>query len=129
MKGNTILLIDDDNRNIFALSAMLRAKGYHTVSALSAKEGLVMAKKQNAPGAILLDMMMPEMDGYEALRILKSDAALEQIPVFAVTAQAMVGDRERCLEAGADEYISKPVDVDALLALLKKHKVVTTHER
>lgn len=129
MKENTVLLIDDDGRNIFALSAVLRSKGFGVLSAFSVPDGLAMVKKEPLPGAILLDMMMPEVDGYEALRMLKSDPDLSLIPVFAVTAQAMVGDRERCLEAGADEYISKPVDVDLLLTLLKKHNVATTHER
>lgn len=129
MEKKSVLLIDDDSRNIFALSAVLRSKGYSILSAFSVPEGLAMLKKQALPGAILLDMMMPEVDGYEALRILKSDPDLSAIPVFAVTAQAMVGDRERCLESGADEYISKPIDVDVLLTLLKKHNVATTHER
>ncbi|HEU4901160.1 MAG TPA: response regulator [Flavisolibacter sp.] len=120
---NSILLIDDDNRNIFALSAVLRAKGYKIVSALSAQEGIARMRSDKGIKVVLLDMMMPDMDGYQALHILKNDSELSAIPVFAVTAQAMVGDRERCLEAGADEYISKPVDVDFLLQLLKAHKV------
>lgn len=122
-KENSILLIDDDNRNIFALSAVLRAKGYKIVSAPSAQEGIERMRSDKGIKVVLLDMMMPDMDGYEALHILKNDSELSAIPVFAVTAQAMVGDRERCLEAGADEYISKPVDVDFLLQLLKAHKV------
>ena len=122
-KENSILLIDDDNRNIFALSAVLRAKGYKIVSAPSAQEGIERMRSDKGIMVVLLDMMMPDMDGYEALHILKNDSELSAIPVFAVTAQAMVGDRERCLEAGADEYISKPVDVDFLLQLLKAHKV------
>lgn len=122
-KEDTILLIDDDSRNIFALSAVLRAKGFEVLSATSAQEGIALLQKQKGIKVVLLDMMMPGMDGYQALSILKGDPDLAEIPVFAVTAQAMVGDREHCLEAGADEYISKPVDVDVLLALLKAHKV------
>ncbi|WP_121357356.1 response regulator [Flavisolibacter nicotianae] len=122
-KENTILLIDDDSRNIFALSAVLRAKGFDVLSAPSAQEGIALLQKQKGIKVVLLDMMMPGMDGYQALSILKTEPDLAEIPVFAVTAQAMVGDRERCLEAGADEYISKPVDVDVLLSLLKAHKV------
>jgi two-component system, cell cycle response regulator DivK len=122
-KENSILIIDDDNRNIFALSAVLRAKGYKTISASSAQDGIERMRSDRGINVVLLDMMMPDMDGYQALHILKNDSDLSAIPVFAVTAQAMVGDRERCLEAGADEYISKPVDVDFLLQLLKAHKV------
>lgn len=118
-----VLLIDDDSRNIFALSAVLRSKGYKVLSAPSAEEGLVILRKQKGIKVVLLDMMMPDMDGYQALAVLKDDPELAPIPVFAVTAQAMVGDRERCLEAGADEYISKPVDVDLLVQLLKAHNV------
>lgn len=122
MEKASILLIDDDNRNIFALSAVLKSKGYTVVTATSAREGIAMMEKNKGIKVVLLDMMMPEMDGYEALRTIKADEALRYIPVFAVTAQAMVGDRERCLQAGADEYLSKPIDVDQLLALLANHE-------
>ena len=125
---NSILIIDDDSRNIFALSAVLRSKGYRTLSAPSAQEGIILMKREKGVSVVFLDMMMPEMDGYQALGILKEDPELAQVPVFAVTAQAMVGDRERCLEAGADEYIPKPIDVDLLLGLLKAHKVGSEHE-
>ena len=118
-----ILIIDDDGRNIFALSAVLRAKGYHVLSAVTAQEGMGLMKKESRIRVVLLDMMMPDMDGYEALAAMKEDPALASVPVFAVTAQAMVGDREKCLAAGADEYISKPVDVDVLLHLLEAHNV------
>jgi CheY-like chemotaxis protein len=83
---------------------------------------MALLKSQKGIKVVLLDMMMPDMDGYQALAVMKADPELAPIPVFAVTAQAMVGDRERCLEAGADEYISKPIDVDLLLDLLKAHK-------
>ncbi|MBB1282745.1 response regulator [Flavisolibacter sp. BT320] len=122
MDKGSILLIDDDSRNIFALSAVLKSRGYSVVTATSAKEGLAIMEKNKGIKVVLLDMMMPEMDGYEALRLIKADETLRQIPVFAVTAQAMVGDRERCLEAGANEYLSKPIDVDQLLALLAGHE-------
>lgn len=122
-KPASILLIDDDSRNIFALSAVLRSRGYTVLTASSAQEGMEVMQKQPGIAVVLLDMMMPEMDGYEALRLMKADKALGAVPVIAVTAQAMVGDRERCLEAGADEYISKPVDMDHLFHLLKAHNV------
>ena len=115
-----ILIIDDDSRNIFALTAVLKAKKYQCLSALSAVKGLELLEENKNIGAVLMDMMMPEMDGYEAIGKMKSNTTLQKIPVIAITAQAMTGDREKCLEAGADGYISKPVNVDELLVLLKK---------
>lgn len=116
-----ILIIDDDSKNIFALNAVLKAKKYHCVSAQSAAEGFrILASNKNI-GIVLMDMMMPEMDGYQAIRLMKEDTALKKIPVIALTAQAMTGDREKCLEAGADGYISKPVNVGELMDVLKKH--------
>ena len=115
-----ILIIDDDSRNIFALTAVLKAKKYQCISAVSAVKGLELLEENKNIGAVLMDMMMPEMDGYEAIGKMKSNTALQKIPVIAITAQAMTGDREKCLEAGADGYISKPVNVDELLVLIKK---------
>ena len=115
-----ILIIDDDSRNIFALTAVLKAKKYQCISAVSAVKGLELLEENKNIGAVLMDMMMPEMDGYQAIGKMKSNTALQKIPVIAITAQAMTGDREKCLEAGADGYISKPVNVDELLVLLKK---------
>jgi len=115
-----ILIIDDDSRNIFALTAVLKAKKYQCLSALSAVKGLELLEENKNIGAVLMDMMMPEMDGYEAIDKMKSDTALQHIPVIAITAQAMTGDREKCMEAGADGYISKPVNVEELLVLLNK---------
>lgn len=116
-----ILIIDDDNRNIFALSAVLKAKGYLCVSALAAEEGLRLLKEQKDIAVVLMDMMMPGMDGYEAIALMSADPELNHLPVIAVTAQAMVGDRERCLNAGASGYISKPVNVEQLTGLLVKY--------
>ena len=115
-----ILIIDDDSRNIFALTAVLKAKKYQCLSALSAVKGLELLEENKNIGAVLMDMMMPEMDGYEAIGKMKNDTTLKNIPVIAITAQAMTGDREKCLEAGADGYISKPVNVEELLVLLNK---------
>jgi CheY-like chemotaxis protein len=116
--GKTILLVDDDARNIFALSAMLKARGFGVKSATSVKEALAILEQDEPIDTILLDMMMPEMDGYEAIPLLKNDERYRHIPLIAVTAQAMAGDREKCLAAGADAYQSKPIDIDALLQLL-----------
>ena len=115
-----ILIIDDDSRNIFALTAVLKAKKYQCISAVGAAKGLELLEENKNIGAVLMDMMMPEMDGYEAIGKMKSNTALQKIPVIAITAQVMTGDREKCLEAGADGYISKPVNVDELLVLLNK---------
>ena len=116
-------IIDDDSRNIFALSALLKAKGYQVLSATGARAGISMMQNGEAGqvGIILLDMMMPDMDGYEAIPAIRAKKALEDIPIVAVTAQAMVGDREKCLEAGADDYVSKPINVDTLIEMLDKY--------
>ena len=113
-----ILIIDDDSKNIFALSAVLKAKKYNCISAISAQQGLKMLSSNKNIGVVLMDMMMPEMDGYEAIGKMKGDDELKDIPIIAITAQAMTGDREKCIEAGADGYISKPVDVNELLEFL-----------
>lgn len=113
-----VLIIDDDARNIFALRATLRARGFECLAAGSAPQGLAFLQESPDIGIVLIDMMMPEMDGYEAIPVIKKKY---DVPVIAVTAQAMVGDREKCLEAGADNYISKPVDVDRLLSILNHY--------
>ncbi len=115
---NKILIIDDDARNIFALTATLKAAGYKSMAASSAVQGLAFLKNDPGISIILLDMMMPEMDGYEAIGKLKD---IRDVYIIAVTAQAMTGDRERCLAAGADEYVSKPINVDKLFRLIDTH--------
>lgn len=117
-RGRKILIIDDDARNIFALTAVLRAKGFGSVSTPSASEGMDRLRSDAEIGLVFMDMMMPDMDGYTAIAQIRSDATLASIPVIAVTAQAMAGDREKCLSAGADDYLSKPIDQDAMLSLL-----------
>jgi CheY-like chemotaxis protein len=116
-----ILIIDDDSRNIFALSAVLKAKGFSTLAASGMEEACEQLRRHPDTAIILADMMMPDTDGYEAIPRLKQAVGLRHIPVIAVTAQAMAGDREKCLAAGADEYIPKPVDVDRLLRLLNEY--------
>ena len=120
MDKKRVLIIDDDSRNIFALSATLRAKSFECLSCMSAKEALQIMNSNEPIDAVLIDMMMPEMDGYEAIPLMKQIAHRNATPIISVTAQAMVGDKEKCLMAGADGYISKPVDVDKLLLLLSK---------
>ncbi|MEO8405520.1 MAG: response regulator [Chitinophagaceae bacterium] len=120
MPGNKILIIDDDNKNIFALTATLRVRKFQTLSALSAKDGIKLIEHDPAIGIVLMDMMMPDMDGYEAIRTIRK-SEYGKLPLIAVTAQAMIGDKEKCLQAGADDYISKPINVDALLLVLNKY--------
>ncbi len=118
MLKKRVLIIDDDSRNIFALTATLKAKGFDCLSCLNAQEALDRLRTDVVIDVILLDMMMPDLDGYDAIPRIKNIASRHDTPIFAVTAQAMVGDREKCLRAGATDYIAKPVDVDRLLSLL-----------
>lgn len=118
MSKKKILIVDDDARNIFALTATLKAKDYDCLSCPGAKEALELLTTDTPVDAVLIDMMMPDMDGYEAMPLIKAIPHRQNIPVIAVTAQAMVGDREKCLAAGADDYISKPIDVDKLIYIL-----------
>ena len=113
-----ILLIDDDSRNIFALNAVLKARGFQCETASTAIEGIEKLNHDATIGIVLMDMMMPEMDGYEAIANIRGNPQTSHIPVIAVTAQAMVGDKERCMAAGANGYVSKPINVDLLLDLL-----------
>ncbi|WP_343706053.1 response regulator [Flavobacterium sp.] len=118
MGKKRVLIVDDDSRNIFAMVNTLKAKSYDCVSCLSAEEALKILKEDSSIDVVLIDMMMPEMDGYEAIPLIKAIPSQESTLVVAVTAQAMAGDKEKCLQAGADAYISKPVDVDKLLQIL-----------
>lgn len=120
MQKKRILIVDDDARNIFALTATLRARSFECLSSSSAPEAIRLLEGGEKVDAVLLDMMMPEMDGYEAIPLLKNIPNRTNLPIIAVTAQAMKGDREKCLQAGADDYISKPIDVDKLLNVLSK---------
>ncbi len=119
LKGTHILLADDDMRTVYAVSALLRGKGAEVLVAENGREALEALAAHPTLGVILMDIMMPEMDGYEALRRLRADARFAKIPAIALTAKAMKGERARCLEAGATEYLTKPVDPARLLTLLK----------
>jgi len=117
-KGRTLLLVDDDMRNTFALAKVLRKKGLIVHLAPGGSEAIVEMESNDAIELVLMDIMMPEMDGYEATKRIRKLAGCAQTPIIAVTANAMVGDKEKCLKAGANDYLSKPVDIDRLLALL-----------
>lgn len=119
--AKSVLIIDDDARNIFALKAVLKSRGYNVISSLNAEETLPLLNKNPEIGIILLDMMMPEIDGYEILGLLRTHNKFSTLPVIAVTAQAMPGDMEKCIEAGANDYIAKPINTDKLLVYLDKY--------
>ncbi|MGO4708688.1 response regulator [Chryseobacterium sp. 2TAF14] len=115
-----ILIVDDDPRNIFALKLTLKSKGYQIESSTMALEAIDMLKNNQDIFVVLMDMMMPEMDGYEAIKIIRNTPEISKVPVIAVTAQAMPEDRQKCLDAGANDYVSKPINVDVLLTALEK---------
>jgi len=115
-----ILIIDDDERNIFALKAVLTSKGFICSTAAGGEPALEVLKKDKTINIALVDMMMPDIDGYELMMLIRKMPSLQQLKLVAVTAQAMPGDKEKCLNAGADDYISKPVDVDELLKIMKR---------
>ncbi|MGJ1244053.1 response regulator [Sphingobacterium sp. UBA7038] len=116
-----ILIIDDEPYNIFALKLVLKSKGYAVLSSASLAEGLEILHQHKNINIVLMDMMMPEIDGYEGIaRIRGSSEIFNNVTIIAVTAQAISGDREKCLSAGADGYISKPIDIDELIPLIEK---------
>jgi CheY-like chemotaxis protein/signal transduction histidine kinase len=116
--GRRLLLVDDDMRTVYALSAALRAKGLDVAVADTGKAALEALDRRADLEVVLMDVMMPEMDGYEAMRRIRSDGRFGKLPIIALTAKAMKGDAERCLAAGANHYLPKPVDVDRLLNLI-----------
>ncbi len=120
LKNKLILLVDDEESNIFALGSYLEAREMEVVVAKNGDDMMFLLNKGVRPDIILLDIMMPVMDGYEALHILKNNISFNKIPVIAVTAKAMKGDREKCIEAGAWDYIAKPVDLKVLLDKLNQ---------
>jgi signal transduction histidine kinase/CheY-like chemotaxis protein len=120
LTGKTVLVADDDIRNIFSLTKVLENHGMDVLTASDGKEALkVLEENSDKVDIVLMDMMMPEMDGYETISRIRKDPKLSYLPVLAVTAKAMMGDREKCIEAGASDYISKPVDSNQLISLLR----------
>jgi CheY-like chemotaxis protein/two-component sensor histidine kinase len=119
LEGRKILIVDDDMRNVYALSTALESEQAEIISAADGKESLEMLKLNPNTQLVLMDIMMPEMDGYEAMRHIRQTLKLDRLPIIALTAKAMAGDREKCIAAGASDYITKPVDIQKLLTLIK----------
>jgi len=119
LKDKTVLIADDDVRNIYSLTKSLENFNMHVISAIDGNEALKQLEANPQIDIVLMDMMMPEMDGYESTKRIKANPRFRNLPVIAVTAKAMTGDREKCIAAGASDYITKPVDIDQLLSLLR----------
>jgi HAMP domain-containing protein/CheY-like chemotaxis protein/predicted transcriptional regulator len=117
--GKTALLVDDDARNIFALSSMLERRGMCVLAATTGSEAINLVESTPDLAIVLVDIMMPEMDGYQTIGAIRAKPAFRRLPIIALTAKAMKGDRERCLEAGASEYLAKPVHTEQLLAAMR----------
>lgn len=119
LKDKKVLIADDDVRNIFSLTKALELHGMKVLPAMDGKEALKVLKQDDSVDVVLMDMMMPEMDGYETIREIRTEQKYKNLPILAVTAKAMMGDREKCIAVGASDYISKPVDIDQLVSLLR----------
>jgi CheY-like chemotaxis protein/HAMP domain-containing protein len=117
--GRTVLLVDDDARNIFALSSVLERRGMEVLTATTGKEAIQILHSTPEVSIVLMDIMMPEMDGYETMQEIRRDERLRRLPIIALTAKAMKGDREKCVAAGATDYLAKPVNTEQLLASLR----------
>jgi CheY-like chemotaxis protein len=118
--GKKVLVVDDDVRNIFAISSILERHGMNVVTANNGQEAIDRVEAEAGVAMVLMDIMMPGMDGYETMRAIRTRPEFRSLPIIALTAKAMKGDREKCIEAGASDYIAKPVHTDQLLALLRQ---------
>ena len=117
--GKKVLVVDDDVRNIFALSSVLERRGMSVLTAGTGREAIATLESTPEVAIVLMDIMMPEMDGYETMQVIRQNEAFRRLPIIALTAKAMKGDREKCLEAGASEYLAKPVNTEQLLSALR----------
>jgi CheY-like chemotaxis protein len=119
LAGAKVLIVDDDIRNIFSLTSVLESHDVEVFHAERGEDGILILEQTPGIDVALIDIMMPEMDGYETMKQIRSQDELADLPLIAVTAKAMKGDRQKCLDAGASDYIAKPVDIELLLALLR----------
>jgi CheY-like chemotaxis protein len=119
LQGKKVLVVDDDIRNVFALTSTLEQRGMKVVFAENGREGIERLHQHPNTDVVLLDIMMPEMDGYETAQAIRTMPRFEHLPIISLTAKAMKGDREKALAAGASDYITKPVDVDQLMAMMR----------
>jgi CheY-like chemotaxis protein len=117
--GKRVLVVDDDVRNIFALSSVLERRGMVVLTASTGREAIATLESTPEVAIVLMDVMMPEMDGYETMQVIRQNVSFRRLPIIALTAKAMKGDREKCLEAGASEYLAKPVNTEQLLSTLR----------
>jgi CheY-like chemotaxis protein len=117
--GKSVLLVDDDARNIFALSSALERRGMKVLTATTGREAISILEETPSVSIVLMDIMMPEMDGYETIGVIRRQPSFRRLPIIALTAKAMKGDREKCLEAGASDYLAKPVNTEQLLSALR----------
>ena len=117
--GRKALLVDDDARNIFALSSVLERRGMEVITATTGSEAIDMLEATPGVAIVLMDIMMPEMDGYQTMEVIRANSDFRRLPIIALTAKAMKGDREKCLEAGASDYLAKPVNTEQLLSALR----------
>ncbi|HEU5178845.1 MAG TPA: response regulator, partial [Burkholderiales bacterium] len=115
----TVLLVDDDARNIFALSSVLERRGMRVLTATTGSEAIALAEATPDLAIVLMDIMMPEMDGYQTMQVIRERPEFRRLPIIALTAKAMKGDREKCMEAGASDYLAKPVNTEQLLSALR----------
>jgi HAMP domain-containing protein/CheY-like chemotaxis protein/signal transduction histidine kinase len=119
LTGRKVLVVDDDIRNIFALNSLLERHNMQVITATNGQEAIKLVESTDDLSLVLMDVMMPEMDGYETMRRIRSNHQFRMLPIIALTAKAMKGDREKCLEAGASDYVAKPVNTDQLLSLVR----------
>jgi CheY-like chemotaxis protein len=119
LAGKKVLIVDDDIRNLFAMTSLLERYKMNVISAETGKAGIELLESTPDVDLVLMDIMLPEMDGYDTMRAIRNMYGFEQLPIIALTAKAMRGDREKCIDAGASDYIAKPVETEQLLTLLR----------
>ena len=119
LAGAKVLIVDDDIRNIFSLTSVLENHDVEVLHAERGRDGILILEQTPGVDVALIDIMMPDMDGYQTMREIRERPGLADVPLIAVTAKAMKGDRQKCLDAGASDYIAKPVDIELLLALVR----------